>query len=211
MAHDRGRSSGGEPISRRQKRREEQDRARRRALWTRAGVIAAVAAVVVGIVALAARGGGGSHSVPAAASTSPTGWDLPRLAGNGGDIRLSDFRGEPTVVNFFASWCTACRGELPGFATVSKQLQGKVHFVGVNSLETGDGLSMAREFGIDWWPLARDVNGQQDSGLHDALGGQGMPMTAFYDAKGNLLTAVLGALPDQALTDELQKLYGISL
>ena len=211
MANDDARNgTAARRISNRQRRREEQSKARHRARRLQAAIAAAVLAVAAGVVALAAHGGS-SHSVPGSASTSTTGWDLPPLSGNGNDIRLSDFRGEPTVVNFFASWCTACRGELPGFSRISKELRGKVHFVGVNSLETGDGVSMARDYGIDWWPLARDVDGQQDSGLHDALGGQGMPMTAFYDAKGNLLTAVLGSLPEQALRDELEKLYGISV
>lgn len=207
MASDKGPAH----ISNRQRRRDEQNRARRRTRRLQAAIAAAVVALVVGVVVVATARGGGNHSVPDSASTSPTGWDLPRLSGSGPDVRLADFRGEPTVVNFFASWCDQCRAELPGFSSISKELRGKVHFVGVNSLETGDGMSLPREFHFDWWPLARDVNGQQDSGLHDALGGQGMPMTAFYDAKGNLLTAVLGALPEQALRDELQKLYGITV
>ncbi len=206
---DTRRGTGAQRISNRQRRREELSKARRRTRHLQAAIAAAVVVVVAAVVALAAHGGG-SHSVPASASTSTTAWDLPPLSGSGNEVSLAGFRGEPTVVNFFASWCDQCRAELGGFSSVSKELRGKVHFVGVNSLETGDGMAMAREFGIDWWPLARDVDGQQDSGLHDALGGQGMPMTAFYDAKGNLLTAVLGALPEQALRDQLQKLYGIS-
>ena len=207
---DTRRGTGAQRISNRQRRREEQSKARRRTRRLQAAIAALLVAVVAGVVALTATHGGNSHPVPASASTSTTAWDLPPLSGSGNDVALAAFRGEPTVVNFFASWCDQCRAELPGFASVSKQLRGRVHFVGVNSLETGDGAAMARDFGIDWWPLARDVDGQHDSGLHDALGGQGMPMTAFYDAKGNLLTAVLGALPEQALRDQLQKLYGIS-
>lgn len=134
---------------------------------------------------------------------------MPRLNGDG-DVRLASFHGKPTVVNFFASWCTACQGELPGFATVSRELQGKVNFIGVNSLETGDGLAMARQFGVDWWPIARDVNGQQASGLHDALGGRGMPITAFYDANGKLLYVSPGALPETTLRATLQQYYGVS-
>jgi thiol-disulfide isomerase/thioredoxin len=211
MANDDTRHGPGpERISNRQRRRDEQNRARQRARRLQAGIAAVVVAVVAGAVVLAARGGS-DHSVPAAASTSTTGWDLPSLSGSGSDVRLASFRGEPTVVNFFASWCTQCRAELRGFSSISQQLRGKVHFVGVNSLETGDGMGMAREFGIDWWPLGRDVDGQHDSGLHDALGGQGMPMTAFYDSKGNLLTAVLGAMPEPALREQLQKLYGITV
>jgi thiol-disulfide isomerase/thioredoxin len=183
-----------------------QRRRRQRSLWLRGGIAAAVAAVAAA-AAVGLAHGSGSSGAAASTSTDPTAFALPRLEGNG-QVRLADSRGKPTVVNFFASWCTACRGELPAFAKISLELKGKVQFVGVNSLESGDGMNMARDFGIDWWPLARDVDGQQDSGLHDALGGQGMPITAFYDAKGKLLYVNPGALPEDALRARLQALYG---
>jgi thiol-disulfide isomerase/thioredoxin len=178
---------------------------RQRSLWLRGGIAAAVAAVAAAATIGLAHGSGSSGGT-ASTSTDSAAFALRRLEGNG-QVRLADFHGKPTVVNFFASWCTACRGELPGFAKISRELKGKVQFVGVNSLENGDGMSVARDFGIDWWPLARDVDGQQDSGLHDALGGQGMPITAFYDAKGKLLYVNPGALPEDALRARLQALY----
>lgn len=128
-------------------------------------------------------------------------------------MRLADFRGKPVVVNFFASWCDACRFELPGFASAADRLRGKVAFVGVNSLETGSGMRMAREFDLpdSGFVLAKDIKGQQRSGLHDALGGRGMPITAFYDDKGQLIDFAGGALPGDALRQKLQQLYGVDV
>jgi thiol-disulfide isomerase/thioredoxin len=126
-------------------------------------------------------------------------------------VRLADFRGRPTVVNFFASWCTQCDAELPGFSKISRDLQGRVTFVGVNSLETGDPTFMPRRHHIQWWPLAADVGGAQGSGLHDALCQcQGMPITAFYDANGKFLGIHLGAIPESDLRQALHDAYGIS-
>lgn len=177
-----------------------------------AGVaVTAIVAVAFGLTLVVTHGSGSGNDTGTrgvATSTDPSGFDLPRLDGNG-DVRLATFRGKPTVVNFFASWCTACRGELPGFARVSRALQNQVTFVGVNSLETGDGAAMARQFGIDWWPIARDVDGQQASGLHDALGGQGMPITAFYDAGGKLVFVSPGSLPEPDLRAALQRYFGV--
>ena len=151
-------------------------------------------------------GSGGSDTT--AVSTNPTNFVLPGISGPG-DVRLASFRGRPTVVTFFASWCTACQGELPGFAAVSRALVGKVTFVGVNSFETGDGMAMARQYGIAWWPLARDVDGAEASGLHDALGGIGMPVTAFYSSRGKLLGVAPGALGEAALTMKLHQYFGV--
>lgn len=176
-----------------------------------AGAAVAIAvAVAFSIVFVVSHGGGASGGGTAGATTStdPAAFDLPRLDG-GGDVRLASFRGKPTVVNFFASWCTSCQFELPGFSKVSRELEGKVNFVGVNSLDTGDGMAMARQYGIEWWPLGKDVDGQQGSGLHDALGGQGMPITAFYDANGKLLFVSPGALPESDLRATLHQFYGV--
>ena len=181
-------------------------RARARRVSIAGAVVAVVVAMVFGVVLAVSHGAGGGGGPT---STDPASFELPRLNGDG-DVSLASFHGKPTVVNFFASWCTACQGELPGFAKVSRELQGRVNFVGVNSLETGDGMAMARQFGIDRWPIARDVDGQQASGLHDALGGQGMPISAFYDASGKLLYVSPGALPEPALRATLQQYYGVS-
>lgn len=165
----------------------------------------AIVGIVAGLSLLSARGGGSGV-------TEPTAFDLPAL-GREGRVRLADFRGKPVVANFFASWCTACRFELPGFAAAAEKLRGRVVFVGVNSLETGDGMRMAREFELEesGFVLAKDVGGRQRSGLHDKLGGRGMPITAFYDAQGRLLHVAGGALPDDALRQALRQLYGVDV
>ena len=146
----------------------------------------------------------------ATVSTSPAAWVLPRLGG-GGDVRLDQFRGRPVVVTFFASWCTACQDELPLMESAARQLRGRVAFAGVDSEETGDGAAMARRFGITWWPLALDVDGAADSGLHDALGGTGMPITAFYDASGHLLFVAPAAVSADTLSADLHRYYGVTV
>jgi cytochrome c biogenesis protein CcmG/thiol:disulfide interchange protein DsbE len=168
---------------------------------------AAVFAATVAILVATRVGQRGPDVTAAQNSTDAAHFDLPALAGSG-RVHLSDFRGRPLVMTFFASWCTACRGEAPGFLA-ARSAAGAVAFVGVDSLETGDGAGFAREIGIADWPLARDVGGTSDSGLHDAVGGQGLPVTAFYDANGKLLTVHIGAIAEDALRAELRLLYGL--
>jgi thiol-disulfide isomerase/thioredoxin len=92
-------------------------------------------------------------------------------------------------VNFFASWSTACDAELPEFSKRARELKGKVAFVGVDSLETGDKDLLVQRYHLDeaFAALASDVGGAKQDGLHAALGGGNrMPLTAFYDATGAL-------------------------
>ncbi len=181
--------------------------ARKRRQRLRAGLFGAAAAVLLGgVVALAASSG----SSVAGTRTSPTSWVLPRLGGSG-TVSLASLRGKPVVVNMFASWCTECEAELPAFTSEAQRLRGKVTFVEVNSLETGNGEAMARQFGLAAAGaiVLADVGGAQNSGLHDALGGgNNMPVTAFYGASGQLLTSHVGAFSASTLQAELTQLYG---
>jgi thiol-disulfide isomerase/thioredoxin len=175
----------------------------RRLAW---GLAAAGVVIVLAVAFVAVSSGSGGTGV-----TRPAAFDLPAISGPG-RVRLADFRGRPTVVNFFASWCTACDSELPTFSEVSAKLRGQVNFVGVDALETGERMFMPRRHGITWWPLARDVGGANGSGLHDALClCDSMPVTAFYDANGRLLSVDREALVGGALPTELQRFYDISV
>jgi thiol-disulfide isomerase/thioredoxin len=184
---------------------------RRRARWPAAALAAVVLLLVTlfGVVSTRTSTNSARSARAAGVSTDPALWSLPALNG-GGLVALSQFRGHPTVVNFFASSCSACYFELPGFAAVSRQLTGRVSFVGVDALETGDPNYLPNRDHITWWPMARDVGGAHGSGLHDALGGgNAMPLTAFYDPNGKLAEVERGALPETALRLKLQQLFGI--
>ncbi|MGA8014710.1 MAG: TlpA disulfide reductase family protein [Candidatus Dormiibacterota bacterium] len=141
-------------------------------------------------------------------STSPTAFVLPRLSG-GGTVRLVAFRGEPTVVALFSSSCRLCASELPLLAGAAQELHGQVAFIGVDSDDPGDGLVTARQGGIGSWPLARDVGGAHGTGLLDALESSGvLPLTAFYDRDGGLLSVQSGELSAAGLGTTLYQLYG---
>lgn len=181
--------------------------AARRRMQTRLALVAGGVVVIVGVAFLASRGGSAGTSV-----TTPSAFSLPALNGTG-QVALANFRGKPTVVNFFASWCSACDQELPGFRAEADALQGKVPFIGVDSLETGDKNLMPERHHLvgSFAALAQDVAGANGSGLHDALGGgNSMPLTAFYDAKGTLLDVQRTALEPRVLHDKLAVLFHLS-
>ncbi|MGI8806630.1 MAG: TlpA family protein disulfide reductase [Acidimicrobiales bacterium] len=195
------------PASRSANRREHQATSanaqrRHRRNWWAAGALGVAALIGLSVLADSGSGGGSGASDPAA-------FDLPAIEGDA-RVRLADFRGKPVVVNFFASRCTACDFELPGFARVSGELRDQITFVGVAALEPGDPMTMPERHGITWWPLARDI-GSRGNDLHAALGGRGMPITAFYDDTGNLLHVDMGAIDEAALRERITSLYQIEV
>ncbi|MGI9605849.1 MAG: TlpA family protein disulfide reductase [Acidimicrobiales bacterium] len=142
--------------------------------------------------------------------TTVADWDLPALdedADPDGRVRLADFEGTPTVVNFFASWCTACDDELPDFRETALALEGQVDFVFVNTIEPGDWRPMAERNDIEQFPLAKDIKGNRRDGLYRNLRGTGgLPMTAFYDANGNLVDTIHSEMNAASLDQQLRAL-----
>lgn len=194
-----------------EQRQELARKASNRAKWQTRAVIAAGVLLVCGVIGVAVW-----QARPQSGDTSADAWDLPAQANDPDDdgrIRLAEFAGEPLVVNFFANWCTACDAELPGFERVSDELRGQVRFVGVHTQEDGGALDLPREHGVDWWPVASDINGTigGGSGLYESLRRtNGMPITAFYAADGQLLD-VTSTLSESQLRELIARHYGPAL
>jgi cytochrome c biogenesis protein CcmG, thiol:disulfide interchange protein DsbE len=168
----------------------------------------AIVVLVAGMSYLSSRDG----DVPQGYSADNTAFDLPSLTGDE-HVRLADHRGTPVVVNFFATWCVYCNQELPGFVQVAKATQGQVDFIGVQSQDTGDGVEMAERFGLAeaGFTLAQDIGGTNGSKLWSSYNSTGLPVTAFYDAKGTFLELSGGMLTQEELENKIESLYGITV
>lgn len=124
----------------------------------------------------------------------------------GQEFALSTVVGEPTVLNFFASWCGPCRAELPEFQEVSIAVAGDgVNFLGINTRETD--VEQAREL-IDATGVTYPVALGDDGSLFEAVGGLGMPTTAFVDASGNIVEVHSGILRGDDLESKIEEHFG---
>ena len=82
-------------------------------------------------------------TVSSAEMQDAKGFSLPSLNGQG-DISLSDFKGKPVMLNFWASWCSPCRREMPFFENTWKDYEDKgVVFIGIDVM---DEKSLAQKF-----------------------------------------------------------------
>lgn len=190
-----------------QRRREEAEarrQAARRRRLVRNAVIGLIVAAAAGAALYALRPG-----PPPTGTVAQEAWDLPQLGGDG-RVALADFSGKPTVAAFFASWCPHCRRELPGFAALSGEVGDQVNFVGINTQDNGRGLSMARDAGIDGWPLARDVGAGDQRDLSTTFGARGMPLTVIYAPDGSVADVTRGPMSATTLLDKLETLFGVS-
>lgn len=114
--------------------------------------------------------------------------------------------GRPLVINFWASWCTPCRTEMPAFQAVHEQFRDRVAIVGVTDDPDLDKARKAAASSGARYPLLVDV----DSELLVDFSIAGLPATVFVDTDGRVLGRHLGAMTEAELTKEIEKRYGLT-
>jgi thiol-disulfide isomerase/thioredoxin len=122
--------------------------------------------------------------------------DLPNISladAEGIKHSLSEWKGRPLLINFWATWCAPCRREIPLLKTVRRERAADgIEVVGI-AVDFRDAVQhYAQEMSIDYPVLV----GEQD-GL-DAIAAFGMdtvfPFTVFADAQGRIVTLKIGEL-----------------
>ena len=104
----------------------------------------------------------------------------PRM--DGSMLRLDDYRGKPTVLVFWASWCGPCRKEAPDVARVAKSYGQRVNLVSVNAGESVDvAKRVAPQLGITW-PVVLDPKGS----IQAQYQVNGIPLVLVLDAEGRV-------------------------
>jgi peroxiredoxin len=108
---------------------------------------------------------------------------------------LADYRGQPMVVNFFASNCTPCVTEMPDFEQVRSRTGANVAFVGVDTLEQQEtGSQIIKQTGVGY-NILFDKQGQ----IATAIDLLNMPTTLFVDANGTIVKVHTGRLSQSDL------------
>jgi thiol-disulfide isomerase/thioredoxin len=160
--------------------------------WTRRGLLAATA--------VGGMGGGlwwSSQSAQAAGDDLPADfWQQTFDTPTGKSLALSSYRGQPLVINFWATWCPPCVKEMPElnqFHQSQKGLKSKGwQVLGVAI----DGPTPVREFLARTpvnFPIA--LAGFGGTELAQALGNKagGLPFTVMIDSQGKLRQRKMGA------------------
>jgi cytochrome c biogenesis protein CcmG/thiol:disulfide interchange protein DsbE len=124
----------------------------------------------------------------------------PRLARALGDGRLSltELRGFPVVLNFWASWCVPCREESPELQRewTAQRARGVV-FLGLDMQDiTDDARAFVREFRLTY-PMVRE--GSNDTARR--YGTTGIPETFFISRRGQVVGHVIGAASARQLRE----------
>ncbi|MDR7563646.1 MAG: TlpA disulfide reductase family protein [Armatimonadota bacterium] len=107
---------------------------------------------------------------------------------DGRELALSELRGKPVVLNFWASWCVPCRLEMPILEDAAKRYRGRVHFLGVNVLDRPPlAKAFVRKLGVTF-PSVLDEDGVVLAKYRVV----GLPTTVFITRSGRLFEVHAG-------------------
>lgn len=124
---------------------------------------------------------------------------------DGGEVRFSDLRGKPVLVNFWASWCAPCRQEMPEIVRAYNEHRDEgLQVVAIDLQENDEQVrDFAREFGMEF-TVVIDRNGQVGDSWR--IGGpvEGIPASYFIDREGVVRERAFGPLTDESLADKLE-------
>jgi thiol-disulfide isomerase/thioredoxin len=113
-------------------------------------------------------------------------------------ITLSELRGQPILINIWASWCSPCRAEMPAMEHVYQEYKDQGFIIlAVNATNQDDSdkaLAFAQEYGLSF-PILFDTDG----GVSQKYRVRALPTSFFVDQQGIIQEVVVGGPMAEAL------------
>jgi peroxiredoxin len=144
----------------------------------------------------ACSGGGGTNNgeadggLPAPGKRAPA-LSLKNLAGE--TVTLADYRGQPVLLNFWASWCGPCQMEMPVFQWLAKNADWQAEDIVILAVNQGESSDTVKAFASYYgltFPLLLDTNYQASFAYNVRL----LPTTFFIDKDGIIKEIKTGAI-----------------
>ncbi len=121
---------------------------------------------------------------------------------SGGVVTLSKLRGHPVLINFWASWCVACRAEAPELQKLYAEYGKRGLIVlGVNTTQQ-DTVADARAY-VSEFKLTFDIPMDEKGNVARAYRVVGLPTSFFVDSLGVIRQATIGQMDHATMLEGL--------
>lgn len=118
-------------------------------------------------------------------------------------MRLSDFAGQPVIVNFWASWCGPCVEEFPLLRDAwERRVEEGPVVIGIVYRDSSEQARAFMERMGASWPVAMDPAGA----VAEAYGIFGPPETFFIDRQGVIAHRQIGQLSEADLDRKIDEI-----
>ncbi|QZA81920.1 TlpA family protein disulfide reductase [Deefgea piscis] len=128
---------------------------------------------------------------------------LPDLTGK--PQALSQWRGKPLVINYWATWCGPCRQEMPELIELQAKYAGKVQFIGIAIDDAAAVSAFIKPLKVNYPMLIGGNTAMEMMRGQGNLHG-GLPFTVIFDAKGQKIAVELGRIKKERLDRALNLL-----
>ena len=143
-------------------------------------------------------------------------YDFTAMDKDGKTVKLSDFKGKKVYINMWASWCGPCMREIPELEKVYQKYKNNKDYVFLSMTSPNDAefknqspqdkgkdviLNKAKELGATY-PVLFDVNDRFI--INYAI--RSFPTHILINSDGTFETRIAGAVTEESLTKELEKL-----
>lgn len=118
---------------------------------------------------------------------------------DGKKFKISDYAGQPVVLNFWAAWCGPCKAEFPDFQEVYKAKPGQFVMISVAVDNNEDPVKFVQDNGYTW-TFAHDTDGAKRYGV------QGIPKTVFISRTGDIVDEQTGSMDRTTFESKLAKI-----
>lgn len=135
--------------------------------------------------------------------TGQTAPDFEVATLEGETVKLSDFRGEPVIINFWATWCPPCRAEMPDFQELYETED--VEILAVNLTESEQSEQGIEDF-IDELGLTFPIPMDVESDVSEMYEVQAYPTSYIVDSEGKVQFVARGAINYDIMQRELSNI-----
>lgn len=140
---------------------------------------------------------------PADAAQMP---DIELTLLGGETVSFSDYQGKKVLLNFWATWCGPCVGEMPAFQRLTEEYSEELVILAVNC---GEDEKTVQKFVQDngyAFPVILDEQGE----IQSLFGGiTSIPLTVVIDEEGYLLVSHMGAADAETMYETYKEELGL--
>jgi len=122
---------------------------------------------------------------------------------DGEQAKLSDYRGERVMLNFWATWCPPCRAEMPDMQKLYEEED--VIILAVNMTASESSEEVVAEF-VDDFELTFPIPMDQDGDLLETFQIVAYPTSYMIDSNGRIQFVSLGAMNHEQMLQQLESM-----